>query len=298
MARAAPSKRQPSQRDASLKLPFTRTRARTEHAKLTPIRASQRSANRQKCLKIPGNRNGKPRQTKCDTLKEWWPAVAILEHRFVKRNRKLRKEYLIKWEQGEKGEFFTPTWQPCENANGALRAEYENRNADKVGALTNANAETRESTESVVFPTAGGDTSEVHHTDWSSLYVSGANTHAPRAAEDPKDTTHRSATNPTEEGRLASVRVTVASLLRSTESEPPMSPVAARLQDIDPSQAKDKTVGRYIFTAATAPDVGRETPIGAKKNVLSRPKGKLPTITRRYKRKSRSEDVYAVPLSP
>ncbi|KAM0714570.1 hypothetical protein Q7P37_009866 [Cladosporium fusiforme] len=297
MTRPAPSKRQPSRRDGSLKHPLTRTRARIAQAKPTPARASQRLANRQKCLKIPGYRNGKPRETKCDTLKEW-PAVAILEHRFVKRNRKLRKEYLIKWEQGEKGELFAPTWQPCENANGALRAEYENKNTDKVGALTNANAETRESTESVGFPTAGGDKSDVHHTDWSSLYVSVANTHPTRAAEDPQDTTHRSATNPTEEGRLASVRVTVASLLRSTESEPLMSPVTVRLQDIDPFQAKDKTAGRHILTAATAPDVGRETPVGAKKNVLSRPKGKLPTITRRYKRKSRSEDVYAVPLSP
>lgn len=291
----APSKCQPSPRDDTLKHPYTRTRSRKAHAKPAPTRTSLRLASRQNRVQMPGNRHVKPGQSKSDPLKEW-PAVAILGHRFVELNRRSKKEYLIEWERGEKGELFKPTWQPCENANEALRAEYENKTTEKKGVNRATNTEKGESAKSIVFESAGGDTSEVHRTDWFSFYVSDADAHTPWTAQEPQDTTRGSVAKLTEEATPAGPRVTVASLLRSPESELPKAPRVARVQDVEPIPTKDDSVGHNVLTKA--PAVIRESLVRAQTGVHSRSKGKLPLIKRRYGRKSRSEDVFAVPLSP
>lgn len=60
-----------------------------------------------------------------------WPAISILEKRFVPGDGTSRKEYLIQWKRGKKGATYRPSWQPSENANSALRTEYERRTAGK-----------------------------------------------------------------------------------------------------------------------------------------------------------------------
>lgn len=79
---------------------------------------------------------------------------------------------------------YSPTWEPCENANEALRADYESKTDKKEvrGPEYAERAPPADSLEQTATQNASDETLDIHRTDWFSLYVDDANAHNYRAA--------------------------------------------------------------------------------------------------------------------
>lgn len=276
--------------------PPTRTSARETHETSRSTRKSLRSAPLQNPSKVIGKRRGKAKQTKYDPLEEW-PAVTILDARLVERNGESSKEYLIKWKRGQMGEMYSPTWEPCENANEALRADYESKTGKKGvrGPDYAERAPPADSWEQTAAENASDETMDIHRTDWFSLYVDDAKAHNYRAVAEPQNTTQsRSATEEIEGNKPPYVGQTfVAPLAYSNSSLLKTHDVPQVLRDVVPTQDKHAVCRNGPSVAAI---IARGSIAGTQIGRSLRPKGKLPSIPRRYGKRIWQEDLYLVQL--
>jgi hypothetical protein len=192
---------------------------------------------------------------------------------------------------------YFPTWEPCENANEALRADYESKTGKKGvrGPDYAERAPPADSWEQAAPQNANDETLDIHRTDWFSLYVDDAKAHDYRAVVEPQDTTQsKSAADEIEGNKPPYVGQTfVAPLTYSNSSLLKTHDVPWALRDVVPTQDKHAVYRNGTLDAAI---IARGSIAGAQIGRSSRPKGKLPSIPRRYGKKVRQEDIYLVQL--
>jgi hypothetical protein len=257
---------------------------RTAHETPKSFQRSLRSAARQERSGKSGKRSAKLVQPGDDPLHEW-PAVKILDERLVERNGKPSKEYLIQWKPGPRGEKYEPTWEPCENANGALREYYDSRTRKKaVGRPVDAERTLLTGNAVQTMRLASDKASDTNSTDHCRVVADKANAYPRRAVKEPWGTKRPGpATGATKNKRSHAGATFVSSMTSLLASPSQTAPASQILHDVGPIRARHTASRSDAFGA---PTMTRGSIVESQIGRSPRPKGRLPSMLRRYGRKA------------